>query len=267
MALYGRYSNGRKTPDLSYFMSIANQELTSNLSIEAQDIRMAEMGLKVKKENFNLFVTPFYSLAANIPNLQTFQNADVTYYAPPRVYQKIATTGVELEGNVKLNDNFNIRAVGIVQNSVANEFKVYLAKTNGPQDDQLVVYDGGKNSDVGNMFTITPSFNKGNFTAAIDWQYMGKRWANVGNAFQLPSFHSFDLHAGYNINKNMNLSVAVNNIMNTYGIMSWAAPGGFPASLDTQGFTKTMLEANKNAVYSTLPIMPRSLFVTFSYKL
>ncbi|MDZ7899229.1 MAG: TonB-dependent receptor [Arcicella sp.] len=267
LAIYGRYSNGRKTPDLSYFASIANQELTSNLSIEAQDIRMAEIGIKLKKGNFNLFATPFYSLAANIPNLQTFQNPDVTYYAPPRVYQKIATTGIELEGNVKFNDNFNLRAVGVIQNSVAEDFKVYLAKTNGPQDDELVVFDGGTNSNVGNMFTVTPSYNKGKFTAAIDWQYMGKRWANVGNAFQLPSFNSFDLHLGYNINKHMNLSVAVNNILDTYGIMDWAAPGGFPASLDTQGFTTAMLEANRNAVYSTRSIMPRSLFVTFSYKL
>ena len=53
---------------------------------------------------------------------------------------------------------------------------------------------------------------------------------------------------------------------NTYGIMGWAAPGGFPASLDTQGFTKAMLEANKNAVYATLPIMPRAYFMTLSYK-
>ena len=118
-------------------MEIANQELASNISIEAQDIKMAELGLKFKQEKFSLFVTPFYTLASNIPNLQTFQNPDVTYYAPPRVYQKNCTSGLELEGNVALNKNFSVRAVATV---------------------------------------------------------------------------------------------------NTYGIMSWAAPDGFPASLDTQGF-------------------------------
>jgi outer membrane receptor protein involved in Fe transport len=49
LAVYGRFSQGRKTPDLSYFMDIANQQLTSNISVEAQSIKMAEIGLKYRK--------------------------------------------------------------------------------------------------------------------------------------------------------------------------------------------------------------------------
>lgn len=265
-AVYGRYSQGRKTPDLSYFMDIANQQLTSNISVEAQDIKMAEFGLKYRSKNLNLFVTPFYSLASNIPNFQIFQNADATYYAPPRVYQKIETKGLELEANYLFNKNFSLRAVGTIQSSVAREFSVYLANTNGPQDDVKVTYDGGKNDNIGNMFTVTPTYTNNKLTASLNWQYMGKRWANVGNAFQLPAFHAFDLNASYKVTKHIQANFSINNIFNTYGIMGWAAPGGFPASLDTQGFTKAMLEANKNAVYSTLPIMPRAYFLTLTYK-
>jgi outer membrane receptor protein involved in Fe transport len=265
-AVYGRYSQGRKTPDLSYFMDIANQQLTSNISVEAQDIKMAEFGLKYRSKNLNLFVTPFYTLASNIPNFQIFQNADATYYAPPRVYQKIETKGLELEGNYVFSKNFSLRAVGTLQSSVAKEFSVYLANANGPQDDAKVTFDGGKNDNIGNMFTVTPTYTNNKLTASLNWQYMGKRWANVGNAFQLPAFHAFDLNASYKVTKHIQANFSVNNIFNTYGIMGWAAPGGFPASLDTQGFTKAMLEANKNAVYATLPIMPRAYFMTLSYK-
>ena len=116
------------------------------------------------------------------------------------------------------------------------------------------------------MFTVTPTYTNNKLTASLNWQYMGKRWANVGNAFQLPAFHAFDLNASYKVTKHIQANFSVNNIFNTYGIMGWAAPGGFPASLDTQGFTKAMLEANKNAVYATLPIMPRAYFMTLSYK-
>lgn len=266
LAVYGRYSQGRKTPDLSYFMDIANQQLTSNISVEAQDIKMAELGLKYRNKNLNLFVTPFYTLASNIPNFQIFQNADATYYAPARVYQKIVTKGLELEGNYIFNKNFSVRAVGTLQSSVAKEFGIWLANTNGPADDVKVTYDGGKNDNIANMFTVTPTYTNNKLTASLNWQYMGKRWANVGNAFQLPAFHAFDLNASYKLTKHIQANLSVNNIFNTYGIMGWAAPGGFPASLDTQGFTKAMLEANKNAVYSTLPIMPRSYFLTLSYK-
>jgi iron complex outermembrane recepter protein len=265
-AVYGRYSQGRKTPDLSYFMDIANQQLTSNISVEAQDIKMAEFGLKYRSKNLSLYATPFYTLASNIPNFQIFQNADATYYAPARVYQKIETKGLELEGNYAFNKNFSLRAVGILQTSVAKEFSVWLAKTNGPADDEKVTYDGGKNDNIGNMFTVTPTYSNDKLTASINWQYMGNRWANVGNAFQLPAFSSFDLNASYKITNKIQANLSVNNILNTYGIMGWAAPGGFPAALDTQGFTKGMLEANPNAVYATLPIMPRAYYLTLSYK-
>ena len=265
-AIYGRFSQGRKTPDLSYFMDIANQQLTSNISIEAQSIQMVELGFKFKNEKFSLFATPFYTLANNIPNFQIFQNADLTYYAPPRVYQKIRTTGLELEGNVVLNKNFSIRAVATLQNSVADSFSVYLAKTNGPADDKLQTYHGGKNDNVGTMIMIIPTYTMGNFFASINYQYMGKRWANVGNAFQLPAFSAFDLNMGYTISKRMQLNASINNVLNTYGIMSWAAPGGFPASLDTQGFTKAALDANPQANYASLSIMPRAYFLTATYK-
>ena len=265
-AVYGRYSQGRKTPDLSYFMDIANQQLTSSISVEAQDIKMAELGLKYRSRNLSLFATPFYTLASNIPNFQIFQNADATYYAPARVYQKIETIGLELEGNYAFNKNFSLRAVGILQTSVAKEFSVWLAKTNGPADDEKVTFDGGINDNIGNMFTVTPTYSNEKLTTSINWQYMGKRWANVGNAFQLPSFNAFDFNASYKITKKIQANLSINNVLNKYGIMGWAAPGGFPAALDTQGFTKAMLEANKQAVYATLPIMPRAYYLTLSYK-
>jgi iron complex outermembrane recepter protein len=265
-AVYGRYSQGRKTPDLSFFMDLANQELTSSISIEAQDIRMAELGFKYRNKNLSLFATPFYTKASNIPNYQTFQNPDVTYYAPPRIYQTITTKGIELEGNYAFNKNFSLRAVGIIQSSVANEFGVWLAKTNGPADDEKITFNGNQNDNIGNMFTVTPTYSTDKLTASINWQYMGKRWANVGNAFQLPSFNAFDFNASYKITKKIQANLSINNLLNKYGIMGWAAPGGFPAALDTQGFTKAMLEANKQAVYATLPIMPRAYYLTLSYK-
>ena len=265
-AIYGRFSQGRKTPDLSYFMDIANQQLTSNISIEAQDIKMAELGFKFKSDKFSLFATPFFTLASNIPNFQIFQNTDATYYAPPRVYQKIRTTGLELEGNVVLNKNFSIRAVATFQNSVADSFSVYLANANGSADDKLATYHGNKNDNIGTMVMITPTYTVGNFFASVNYQYMGKRWANVGNAFQLPAFSAFDLNMGYTISKRFQLNASINNVLNTYGIMSWAAPGGFPASLDTQGFTKAALDANPQANYASLSIMPRAYFLTATYK-
>jgi hypothetical protein len=51
-----------------------------------------------------------------------------------------------------------------------------------------------------------------------------------------------------------------------YGVLGWSGPGGFPAALNRQGFTKEYVAANPNAVYSTQGSMPRAYFITASYK-
>ncbi|HEX8330523.1 MAG TPA: TonB-dependent receptor [Hymenobacter sp.] len=267
LALYGRYSQGRKSPDLGFFFDIANQSLTSNIAVEAQSTQMAELGLKVRSKKLNVFVTPFYTLLSNVPNFQIFQNVDQTYYAPPRVYQKVETAGLEVEANYAFTPHLSLRAVGIAQRSKALDYQVYLANANGADDDVRVDFSGNNTDNVAPlMLTITPTYSVDKFYASVTYQHMGARWANVANAFKLPAYNTFDLNAGYNLNKHFLLQASLNNVFNTYGILSWAAPGGFPAALDTQGFTPAMREANPTQVYSTLSVLPRALYFTAAYK-
>ena len=267
LALYGRYSQGRKSPDLGFFFDIANQSLTSDIAVEAQSTQMAELGLKVRTEKLNVFVTPFYTLLSNVPNFQIFQNTDLTYYAPPRVYQKVETAGVEVEVNYAFTPQLSVRAVGIGQRSKALNYQVYLAGANGSTDDVGVDFSGNNTDNVPPlMATITPTYSHDKFYASVTYQHMGARWANVANAFKLPAYNTFDLNVGYNVLKSLQLSASLNNVFNTYGILTWAAPGGFPAALDTQGFTATMREANPTQVYSTLSVLPRALYVAATYK-
>ena len=95
---------------------------------------------------------------------------------------------------------------------------------------------------------------------------MGSRQANVPNAFKLPAFTTLDLTFGYDFSKKFGLQANINNLLNTYGVMGWSGPGGFPAALDRQGFSKAYIDANPNAVYSTQGSMPRAFFLTASYK-
>lgn len=95
---------------------------------------------------------------------------------------------------------------------------------------------------------------------------MGKRQANVLNAFQMPAFSTVDLSLGYDISAKFRLQANVNNVLNTYGVLGWTGPGGFPAALDRQGFTPEFIAANPNAIYSTQGNMPRAYFLTASYK-
>ncbi len=265
-AFYGRYAQGHKSPDLNFFMNIGNQQLTSNISVEAQNTQMAEWGFKLEQDQYSLNVTQFYTLLSHVPNFQVFQNLDLSYYTPAPLFHKFQSLGLELEGKILLNAHFSIRAVATFQDSEVLAFSAYQAKANGPLDDENVTYNGNKNDNVGTIVMITPMYQSKKFHAAFYYQFMGRRWANLGNAFQLPAFSSIDLNLGYNCSTKLQLSASVNNLLNTYGIMSWAAPGPLPTPLNTQGFTKEMLEADPNAVYSSMSILPRAFFLTATYK-
>jgi iron complex outermembrane recepter protein len=116
------------------------------------------------------------------------------------------------------------------------------------------------------MFGITPSYVAGKFNASLNYSYMGARQANIPNAFKLPAFGQVDVNLGYDVSKKVRLQGNINNVLNTYGVLGWSGPGGFPAALNRQGFTKDYIAANPNAVYATQGSMPRAYFLTASYK-
>jgi outer membrane receptor protein involved in Fe transport len=268
-ALYGRFSEGNKAPDLDMYFN-ANTEFTSkNLNPIAQKVQQAEIGVKAKLNNLNLFVTPFYSVLSNVANVQTFQNADQTFYSPPFVYNKYRTMGVEVESDYSFAKHFNVRGVLTLQKAKAVDFNTYLANGFGPADDSLVSFSGNEtDNSARSIINITPSYNRDKFYAQLTWSYMGKRQANVANAFSLPSFSQFNFSTGYDVYKNFQLGLVINNLINTYGVMSWSRPGSFLEALDRQGFTKEMYAeaVRTNRPYSTVAIAPRSYFVTATFK-
>jgi outer membrane receptor protein involved in Fe transport len=95
---------------------------------------------------------------------------------------------------------------------------------------------------------------------------MGDRQANVPNAFTMPAFTTTDLTLGYDFSKKIGVQVNINNLFNTYGVLGWTGPGGFPAALNRDGFTKEYVQANPDAIYNSQGSMPRAFFLTVSYK-
>lgn len=270
LALYGRYSLGNKAPDLSTYFAANTAFTSATLVAPAQHVNQAEAGIKFTENNFAFFATPFYSILSNVPNVQTFTEADnVTFYSPPIEYEKIRTYGIELESHVDFTKNFGVKAVATFQNSKALTYKVWLANANGAQDDQLVDYSGNRADNSANVIlNVTPSYTTGKFFSFLTWSYMGAREANVANAFLLPAFSQFNLGAGYDFTKKLQISLNINNILDKYGVMSWSRPGTFLSALDREGYTKAMYEADAaaNKPYSTIAIPPRAYFLTLTYK-
>lgn len=269
VAVYGRYSLGNKAPDLDMYFA-ANTEFTNKtLRPQEQRVQQLEMGVKVKTSHLNLFVTPFYSVLSNVANVQVFQNVDQTSYNAPATYARIRTLGVETEAEYTINEHFKVRAVLTLQRSRATDYTVWLARNPGVADDTLVSYSGNETDNAArSMINITPSYNTGRFYAQLNWSFMGKRQANVANAFLLPSFSQFNFATGYDISSHLQLSFNVNNILNKYGVMSWSRPGTLLTAIDRQGFTKEMYETavKNNTPYSTISIPARSYYLTATFR-
>ena len=268
-AVYVRYSQGSKAPDLSMFVSVNTQFAADNLNPLAQKIQQLEMGYKLKTGKTNLFLTPFYSVLSNVAQQsQGQEGADLTtaYYTPV-LYNKFRTMGVEIEANQEFTEKFNVRAVATFQTSKALQYKTWVLGANGSADDTIADFSGNKtDNSAGVILRVSPNYTSGKFYSSLDFSYMGKRAANVSNAFDLPAYNQSNLNLGYNLTSKLQLQANINNLFNQIGVMGWSAPGGFPASLDRQGFTKAKLDANPNATYATLSLPPRAYFLTVTYK-
>ena len=269
-ALYGRYSEGNKAPDLDVYFGVTTDFISKTLHPEAQKVRQAEMGVKVKTGNLDLFVTPFYSLLSNVPNVQIFQNVDQTSYYPPTNYIKLRTYGVEVEANYSFAKHFSVRGAATLQRSKAIDYNVWIANGFGPADDSLVSYSGNESDNLArSMINITPAYNINKFFAQLTWSFMGKRQANVANAFLLPSFSQFNFSTGYEVAHDLQLGLTINNLLNKYGVMSWSRPGTLLSAIDRQGFTKEMYAqaVSNNTPYSSISIPARAWYLsaTFSF--
>ncbi|MBP6181072.1 TonB-dependent receptor [Flavobacterium sp.] len=266
-AVYVRYTNGKKSPDINFYLNQTSQFLVDNTKAYAQKVEQIEAGYKISTPKVKVFVTPFLSLLSNVATSQTFTNADGSYYNPLNQFNSFKTYGVELESNFTITNQFAVRVGATAQNSKATTYTTWIANANGSSDDVLLDLSGNETDNNAKLiFNINPSYNLNKFYSSLNVSYMGSRQANVHNAFKMPAFTTLDMTFGYDFNKKFGLQANVNNILNTYGVMGWSGPGGFPAALNRQGFTKAYVEANPNAVYSTQGSMPRAFFLTASYK-
>lgn len=269
-AIYGRYSLGNKAPDMSMFVNVNTAFGAENLDPIAQKVQQFEAGYKLKSGGMNLFVTPFYSIVSNVPQqlsaLET--EGDLTSaYNLPVLYNKFRTMGVEFEVNQEFTEKFSVRAVATFQKSKAVEYKAWAVGAAGQADDVIADYSGNETDNNAKViFRVSPTYTSGKFYSSLDFSYMGKRAANVPNAFELPAYNQTNLNLGYNLTSKLQLQANINNLFNQLGVMGWSAPGGFPAALDRQGFTKEQLNANPNVVYSTLSLPARAYFITATYK-
>lgn len=266
-AFYVRYSYGNKAPDIGFYTAQTDQYLVDNTIPHAQQVEQIEAGYKLNTEKLKLFITPFYSVLSNVPVSQVFNDTDGTNYNAPIQFNEYKTAGLEIDGSLAITDKILLKAGATIQESEVSKFTSWIGGNDGPDDDTLLDLSGNETENTPNlMFNINPMYNGDKLFGALNISYMGDRQANNQNAWQMPAFTTVDLTLGYDFNEKFSLQANINNVLNTYGILGWFGTGGFPAALDRDGVTPDFVAANPNAPFSSQGNMPRSLFLTASYR-
>ena len=267
LAVYARYADGRKAPDLGLYLNANTAYTAATLDPKAQHVQQVEAGFKLQQGRYNVFVTPFYSLLSNVPSYVATLAADNTLYNTPAIFNSIETYGLELETTYSLTDHFSVRAVGTLQKATAKSWGVWLVGNPGAADDKVQDYSGNRADNVPNlMLNVTPTYTVNKFFAFGNYRYMGNRAANVANTFLLPGFSQVDVGAGFNFTRQLSLQANVNNLFDSQGVMAFQAPGGYPASMDRQGFTPDKLAANPAATFGILSVQPRAYYLSAIYR-
>ncbi|MCR8667867.1 TonB-dependent receptor [Aestuariibaculum sp. M13] len=265
-AIFGRFSQGELPADLSQFLSIDSDGSQGLLAPKPQRVQQIEGGIKMNREKYSLFLTPFYTLLDNI-YVQSIGRDDAgDIYYTPVLYNKNEAYGIELEGNVALHKNINLRSVFTYQHRAPIIAQTYDTGAPGEADDVIIDLTEGNDGASTLNFRISPSYNIGKFYSTVDWSFVGDRPANTIKAFELPAYHQFDLSMGYEFSKMFRLQFNMNNIFNSIGVNAFMPPGTDPTSLNPEAFTREQLLANPNAVYYTQSIPPRAYFLTASFK-
>jgi iron complex outermembrane recepter protein len=264
-SLFVRFSKGNKAPELNYyFNNFSNVPI--NQKGEIQEINQFELGLKYSLKDFSFTSTAFWSELKNISvtNFE-FDNDNNSIFYTPNQSNTSRTIGLEWESVFTPIENFAFRFNGVIQNPKATTWTAYdAAGSVDTSDDSIQDFSGNQlpfNPKL--MFNLSAEYQKDKISAFFKWQFMGKREGNAANAFQLPAYSIFNLGTGYEINKHLSANLLVTNLFNSEGLANFFGANNFGANAN--GATNEFIQANPDASFVVVPVLPRSTLLKLNY--
>jgi len=265
-AIFTRFSSGNKAPELNYyFNNFSNVPI--NQKGEVQEITQAELGLKYSKSHFSATVTAFWSQLKNIGVADfAFDPDNGSVFYTPVQFNDSRTIGLEWESAYTPISNLTFRFDGTLQKGIATNWTVYDAAGSVDVDDDSIT-DYSDNTLPFNpnlMFNLGAEYEKDKLNGFLRWQFMGEREGNVANAFQLPAYSIFNMGLGYDISQNLSANILVTNLFNSEGLANFFGANSFGASAN--GATADFIQANPDASFVVVPVLPRGMMLTLGYR-
>ena len=264
-AVFGRFSLGNKAPELNYyFNNFSNVPI--NQEGEIQKIQQAELGVKWNDLQFSFTATAFWSRLSDIgvTNFEFDADTNSIFFTPVQ-FNTSRTIGLEWESSFSPVTNLKFEFNGTLQQAEATTWTVYDAAGTVPTDDDIITDFSGRtvpfNPNL--MFNLGTEYRNTQFMAFLRWQFLGEREGNIANAFQLPSYSIFNGGLGYQIDQNWSVDLLVTNLFNSEGLANFFGANNFGANAN--GVTTDFVQANPDASFIVVPVLPRGTLIKLNY--
>jgi iron complex outermembrane recepter protein len=269
--VYARYTSGKKAPDFGTIAGINTPATIATQFPSPQIIRQFEMGLKFHQHGLDLQIFPFFSQLSNVTSPQTFTftaGAKVgQFYSPPPLPGTIKTYGIELSASAEIAMTLKGHAQVTLQNPKSSGFTTYTQGPKGDGTDDIARTVPNGDADNNPKVIVRAGLDWKPVSAVTlfaEFNYIGKRAANLNNAFFLPAYNTTDVGGTWNLNEMFKLQVNVTNLFNQSGVLSWSRSGAILDSLDRQGLTKAAYDPK--GIYPIVNVQARAFFVTATAK-
>lgn len=201
-----------------------------------------EGGVKVRTDILSLYATLFHTQFSGLVTTVIQNGAPVADIGGAR------STGVELEGQLRPVDNFNVAFSGTWLDAKYRDF-----------------FAGGGTIDLsGNrvqrqpkwQWRITPSYdfefgNESKVSLYSTFSYIGDRFSDTANTQNLPNYFKIDAGVSFDVNQALSLAVTADNLTDTIGL--------------TEGDPRTLGQTGGEIV-NARPILGRSFRFSAAYK-
>tara|TARA_R110001583_G_scaffold94040_1_gene237380 strand:+ start:23302 stop:25938 length:2637 start_codon:yes stop_codon:yes gene_type:complete len=222
MASYLRYSRGFRAPieESFYGPAIENALGSAGLKdLNVTGVNQTELGFKYSAEKIAVFANAFYMKLDNIA-YQDIGSGGTS----EKKFANVENLGIELETILKLGD-FNATFNGTLQNPQYKGYQGSEATLNGNLARRISKF----------YFTFRPDYNlTEKLNVYAKYSYFGKKYQDIGNTFELPSFGVVNAGASYKVN-NMRFGLDASNLFNTIGLTE--ADGRADGNAPTNGQT------------------------------
>ena len=210
--VFARYTPTFRLPSVGSF--ITNPTATP----VTQTTDLYEVGYKYVSRPFDVFVTAFRTTFDNFSFTDTVFDPATGGFTMRTVFIKTETDGIELEGNVRATDWFDLSASATFQKPEFGDFRITQVVNGAPVQ---VDFTGNQLLRVPEIsFRIVPGFNLLGTRLRVQFpiEYYSDRYADAANSVTLPSYQVFNAAVRFDVNDRVTLHANIDNIDNEIGL-------------------------------------------------